>query len=892
MDLIFMIGVRGCGKSTLGLMASFLFKCRYVDAEQCVANYTGVSDSIYLQNHTIEEYQQLEFALVKGLIAQARQQQQQQRAAGEMSPDPRQHFTIFVLPAVMIENAQLVAYFERESFPYVITIEREEAKILDYLDYNDLYDTGAKILRRKFAKYRRLSTFLYFNMFTTSSFVEYCSITSRLEQLLFGPIVLKATEKDLNVFLLSILGPLVTPPVVRTAHLLDLRNKWSTALQFDYPSVHLQDTLYNLSDVIAGCDVLEICIDLIGLVELGHQDIETYLSRFVATLRRFLFGERIVLSIKNTLEELDAFLALYYPTIGIPYVLPVDLAMFYLDFLSTARRLGLLFVVLDLELCFPPHKAYLREPSAKRAHLSSSSSSSSSSCGGDSTAGSTRHGNSPISRATLAGRDTLVPRAKATMTDTKHNIILTDDHASDVLALVRDFFDKTGHTTVIGKYHCADNPHFWDSPHGGLRIMKFADKHAITMVRFTSRAVLVVDNLSCTNFCRYARKEYPDILVTAFNVGELGKLLKLLNRVLTPVHFDLNLFDSASKSPHIMSPADRLQFRDLQKLLYRAFLVPSFQFFVVGSSDERHIEPAVHNRVFWRLGLPHKCLRVQPESTQQLVELARAANFGGCTFTPPLAPATFGFADVVLPAARLIGAVDTLTTERLWQNPTQTLSVGADNIDWVVFSLLARLTELPVNYSNRYRTALVLGAGGRSRSAIYALITLGYDKIMVHHPDFALAMACADHFNHQLPLACASGELKHFVVYAVADHHVASATLPQGFPYPTAIVNADSIVVEGNPSFVELPPAWFLSTLGGLYIDTCIDPLSTPGLLLATRMIPHGWVVANGLNYAVTALAVQFEFFVRKPAPRPFIKKVFLESYLSLRPHVGPLDLH
>ncbi|KAL7666708.1 hypothetical protein ABC855_g368 [[Candida] zeylanoides] len=890
MDFIFMIGVRGCGKSTLGLMASFLFKCRYVDAEQCVANYTGVSDSIYLQNHTIEEYQQLELALVKGLIAQARQQQQQQRAAGEVSPDPRQRFTIFVLPAVMIENAQLVAYFERESFPYVITIEREEAKILDYLDYNDSYDTGAKILRRKFAKYRRLSTFSYFNMFTTSSFVEYCSITSRLEQLSFGPIVLKATEKDFNVFISSILGPSVTPPVVRTAHLLDLRNKWSTALQFDYPSVHLQDTLYNLSDVIAGCDVLEICIDLIGLVELGHQDIETYLSRFVATLRRFSFGERAVLSIKNSLEELDAFLASYYPTIGIPYVSPVDLAMFYLDFLSTARRLGLSFVVLDLELCFPhTHKAYPpSETSLKRAHVSSSSSSSSS----DSTAGSTGHDNSPISRATSAGRDSLVPRAKATMTDTKHNIILTDDHASDVLALVRDFLDKTGHTTVIGKYHCTDDPHFWDSPHGGLRIMKFADKHGITMVRLTSRAVSVVDNLSCTNFCRSARKEYPDILVTAFNVGELGKLSKLLNRVLTPVHFDLNQFDAASKSPHAMSPADRLQFRDLQKSLYRAFLVPSFQFLVVGNSGERHIEPAVHNRVFWKLGLPHKCLRVQPESTQQLVELVRAANFGGCTFTPPLATTTFGFADVVSPAARSIGAVDTLTTERSWKDPTHTLSVGAHNIDWVVFSLLARSTESPVNYSNRYRTALVLGAGGRSRSAIYALITLGYDKIMVHHPDFALAMACADHFNHQSPLTCASGELKHFVVYAVADHHVASATLPQGFPYPTAIVNADIILVEGKPILVELPPMWFSSTSGGSYIDTCIDPLTTPGLSLATRMIPHGWVVANGLNYAVTALAVQFEFFVRKPAPRPFIKKMFLESYLSSRPHVGPLDLH
>ncbi len=110
-------------------------------------------------------------------------------------------------------------------------------------------------------------------------------------------------------------------------------------------------------------------------------------------------------------------------------------------------------------------------------------------------------------------------------------------------------------------------------------------------------------------------------------------------------------------------------------------------------------------------------LPVPPELFEQTTRALRGAGFVGANVTIPHKQAALQLADQASATARAVGAANTLSFE-----PDGT--IHAENTD--APGLLAAIECDP-----RDRTALVLGAGGSARAAVWALIDAGAADVAV-----------------------------------------------------------------------------------------------------------------------------------------------------------------
>jgi len=92
------------------------------------------------------------------------------------------------------------------------------------------------------------------------------------------------------------------------------------------------------------------------------------------------------------------------------------------------------------------------------------------------------------------------------------------------------------------------------------------------------------------------------------------------------------------------------------------------------------MSPTLHNSGFQRLGLPHSYCLLETQSFNKNKEAITADNVGGASVTIPSKLDVIPFLDELTPAAKVIGAVNTIIP-RLSSESKQ-MSVG-DNMDWL-----------------------------------------------------------------------------------------------------------------------------------------------------------------------------------------------------------------
>jgi shikimate dehydrogenase len=130
--------------------------------------------------------------------------------------------------------------------------------------------------------------------------------------------------------------------------------------------------------------------------------------------------------------------------------------------------------------------------------------------------------------------------------------------------------------------------------------------------------------------------------------------------------------------------------------------------------------PAMHNAALHATGLSdwrYQLLPVPPELFEATARALPAAGFRGANVTIPHKEAALRLADAPSRRARAIGAANTLVFEPTGQ-------IRADNTD-----APAVIDALP--FPARGRTALVLGAGGSARAAVWALLDAGAAEVRV-----------------------------------------------------------------------------------------------------------------------------------------------------------------
>lgn len=140
---------------------------------------------------------------------------------------------------------------------------------------------------------------------------------------------------------------------------------------------------------------------------------------------------------------------------------------------------------------------------------------------------------------------------------------------------------------------------------------------------------------------------------------------------------------------------------------------------VLGWPVSHSRSPAMQNAALRAAGLGdwrYQLLPVPPELLHETVSALPTAGFRGANVTIPHKEAALGLADQASDRARTIGAANTLLFDRGM--------VKAENTD-----APALIAALP--FSPARRTALVLGAGGSARAAVWALVDAGAAEVRV-----------------------------------------------------------------------------------------------------------------------------------------------------------------
>jgi shikimate dehydrogenase len=241
----------------------------------------------------------------------------------------------------------------------------------------------------------------------------------------------------------------------------------------------------------------------------------------------------------------------------------------------------------------------------------------------------------------------------------------------------------------------------------------------------------------------------------------------------------------------------------------------------------------MHNAALAEIGLDdwrYLRLPLPPERFAETVRALPAAGFRGINVTIPHKEAALALADAVSHTAAAVGAANTLTFE-----PDGT--VHADNTD--VGGLLASLPRDPAG-----ATALVLGAGGAARAAVYALRTAGAAEVLVWNRTRERAER----------LAAALGGR---VVDAV--------------PRVDIVVNCTSVgLQQADQPFKSLPLPADTVGVGSCVVDMVYRPGGTRLLAEAKQ---RGATVVEGLEILVAQGAASFARWTDRTAPLEVMRR-------------------
>jgi shikimate dehydrogenase len=248
---------------------------------------------------------------------------------------------------------------------------------------------------------------------------------------------------------------------------------------------------------------------------------------------------------------------------------------------------------------------------------------------------------------------------------------------------------------------------------------------------------------------------------------------------------------------------------------------------VLGWPVSHSRSPQMQNAALRAAGLAgwrYQLLPVPPELFDETVRALPAAGFRGANVTIPHKQAALALADEASNAARAIGAANTLLFEPDGR-------IVADNTD-----APALIDSLP--FPAEGKTALVLGAGGSARAAVWALLDAGAAEVRVwnRHPERARELAA---------------ELGGTPVVG---------TEPADF-----LVNCTPVGPDGDSAWFERG-AVNVDDIGtfGSVIDFAYGDTETPLIHAAARLgVPR----VDGLELLVRQGALSFERFTERTAP-------------------------
>jgi pentafunctional AROM polypeptide len=412
---------------------------------------------------------------------------------------------------------------------------------------------------------------------------------------------------------------------------------------------------------------------------------------------------------------------------------------------------------------------------------------------------------------------------------------------------IREFAQRKGHSQIIASWHDWSGKMKWNSSEVNE---KYEIAHSVgDIVKIVGRAMSFEDNFALRSFVGSVKQRNDVKPMIAINTGYEGQLSRILNTTLSPVTHPLL---SVSAAP------GQLSFAQIQHALHLMGLLPAKKFYLFGMPIAKSPSPTLHNTIFGTLGLPYEYELFETDVVDERIQnVLQDPTFGGASVTIPHKVAIIPLLDQLTEHAKMIGAVNTVVP---LLNEDGTRALIGDNTDW-----LGILNTVKANLSNvsvRPTAGLVIGAGGTSRAALYALHKLGLSHIYLFNRTRSSAEGLASEFpsfNIEIvdSLASFSG------------------------PRPTIIVSTVPgqafIASNDSQSGMIIPPELFDGECG-VAVDMAYIPKETALLSAAAH---YGWRVVYGVQVLLEQGYHQCSAWTGRQPPRAIATSRVREQWLN-----------
>lgn len=264
---------------------------------------------------------------------------------------------------------------------------------------------------------------------------------------------------------------------------------------------------------------------------------------------------------------------------------------------------------------------------------------------------------------------------------------------------------------------------------------------------------------------------------------------------------------------------------------------------VVGDPIGHSLSPAIHNACFKDLNYPGVYLpfHVSVSDFSQAINEFNRIPVEGLSVTIPHKERAFKIASTSSDLAKQIGAANTLVKTNVGYHAENTDATG------IIAAIKTKLGD-----SLKSMNVLVLGAGGVSRAAVFALKNAGCNVKLTNRSEERAEMLAVDAGVQNIPWS------------------------QRGSFKSGLLVNCTSVGMHPNKDDSPWDSKWF--TKGHIAFDTVYNPIETRFLREAAEA--HA-VTIDGVEMFVHQAAEQFNLFTSLKAPLDVMRRTVLEKLRS-----------
>ncbi|RDX49432.1 aromatic amino acid family biosynthesis-like protein [Lentinus brumalis] len=414
---------------------------------------------------------------------------------------------------------------------------------------------------------------------------------------------------------------------------------------------------------------------------------------------------------------------------------------------------------------------------------------------------------------------------------------------------ILDLIARKGQSKIIASWHDWSGNMRWDDKPVEAKY-RVAHEYG-DIVKIVGKADGIEDNFALHQFVLRAQAGPDAKPIIAINMGVEGQMSRILNSTFSPVTHPL--------LPNKAAPG-QLSFAQIQTALHLLGQLPAKRFFLFGTPIAHSMSPTLHNTAFEALGLPHKYELFETESVGEEIKAAiTLPTFGGASVTIPFKRDIMPLLDSLSPDAEAIGAVNTVVP--VTREDGSTMLYG-ENTDWRGITQSIR-RSLPPSVL-KPEAGLIIGAGGTSRAAIYALWKLGVPTVYLFNRTKSSAEALVDAFPD--------------VTIKLVEE---LGKWPDNGPAPTVIIStvpASATSLEPLVNDSIFLRSSILSAPGGVVIDMAYKPAETPLLVLA-KNVGKEWRTVKGVEVLLEQGYHQFHLWTGRHCPKKIVADRVWRAY-------------